>query len=394
MIQYAHAYEAALQVAQSLPAEETPLSGALGRVLAADILAPVAHPFFDQTAVDGYALRFGDLTAGQPLHVVDMIRAGDAGERALGAGECSRIFTGAPLPPGADTTVMQEHTERVGDRVHVRDAGLRLGGNVRRAGEQIQAGELALGAGTLLNAAAIGFLASLGVQTVTVVALPRVRILVTGDEFAADAEDFGRGKIFESNGQMLLAAFAAVGIAASFQTCRDDAATLAAMVGEAAADCDLLILTGGVSVGDFDFSRGALEANGFGVVFHEVAQKPGKPLLLCKRDNLVAFGLPGNPRAVLMCYYMYVLPLLQRMQGRPQVGLRRLSLPLAHDFRRKGDGKTHFVTGRIVDNAISLLEGQQSHMLQSLALADVIVVIDAAVNEAPAGTMMPCFLLS
>ncbi len=393
MLHYQDALAAVLKAAQAGPSELVSIGAALGRVLAEDVVAPVGHPFFDQTAVDGYALRFSDLEAGAPLLVVDMIRAGDAGERALGAGECSRIFTGGPLPPGADTTVMQEHTQRVGDQVQVLDTGLRLGGNVRRAGEQIQAGALALGKGGLLNPAAIGFLASLGIGTVCVVAQPRVSIIVTGDEFALDTQDFCRGKIFESNGQMLAAAFASQGVTVQFVTCGDDLAALQAMVATQAAQCDLLILTGGVSVGDYDFSRASLEGNAFDVIFHQVAQKPGKPLLFCQRRQQFAFGLPGNPRAVLMCFYLYVLPLLDLWYCKSQPGLRALALPLAHAYRRKSDGKTHFLTGRIIENQISLLEGQQSHMLQSFAEADVIVVIDAAIDAAEAGTLMPCFLL-
>jgi molybdopterin molybdotransferase len=393
MLHYQEALQKVLAAAPQLGIEELSLHAAGGRSLGADVIAPIDHPLFDQSAVDGYALRFDDLADGSPLLVADHIQAGDAGDRLLLPKTCSRIFTGAPVPPGADTVVMQELTTRAGDLVQVRDAGLRRGGNVRPAGEQIRAGDLGLPKGSQLNPAAIGFLASLGIQKVPVAPLPRVRIIVTGDEFAEDLQDLQRGKIYESNGQMLVAAFAKLGIAATYQTCKDHAETLSGMVAGAIDQCELLILTGGVSVGDYDFSRGALVTNGFEVVFHEVAQKPGKPLLFCQRAQQLAFGLPGNPRAVLMCYYLYVLPLLGHMLGTAQVALPRLQLPLAHDYRRKGDGKTHFVTGKLVGNAISLLDGQQSHMLQSLALADVIVVIGADVDAAVAGTNMDCFLL-
>jgi molybdopterin molybdotransferase len=393
LITYPEALRLTLQAASVAESEWRSIAQALGHVLAADVVAPIDHPLFDQTAVDGYALRFSDLQAGVPLRVVDMVRAGDTGEQALAVGECARIFTGAPLPPGADTAVMQELVERVGDQVQVRDAGLRLGGNVRYAGEQIRAGALALPQGTRLNAAAIGFLASLGIAKVEVFARPRVSIIVTGDEFADSVEDFRRGKIFESNGQMLVAAFAERGIEARFCTCQDDAEALKAMVDAKAAESDLLILTGGVSVGDYDFSRGALEANDFQVVFHQVAQKPGKPLLFCQRDKQLAFGLPGNPRAVMMCFCLYVLPLLDALEGAATLGLRRLRLPLAAAHKRKPDGKTHFVTGILDQGGILISNGQASHMLQSFAAADGIVVLPAEPAQFEAGEMMDVFLL-
>lgn len=393
MIDFQDARDRVMAAALPLPAETLATQDGLGRHLAADIRSPMDHPVFDQSAVDGYALRFEDIARYPALAVADTVRAGDAGERTLAPGECCRIFTGAPLPPGADTIVMQELVERTGDAVRSHDAGLRLGGNVRKAGEQLRAGELALAAGTRLDAAALGFLRSLGIREVTVARQPRVRIIVTGDEFAETEADFRRGRIYESNGLMLQAALAAMGIAATYQTCRDDPSALAQVVGEDAAAADLLLLTGGVSVGDYDFSRGALEANGFEAVFHNVAQKPGKPLLFCQRGGRLAFGFPGNPRASLVCFYLFALPLIQAMQGARQTGLRAMRLPLAADFSRKLDGKTHLVTAAWTGAGVRLLQGQQSHMLQSVAQADLIVVLPADRAEIAAGSPVDCFLL-
>lgn len=378
---------------QPLGTEKMDLQNALGRVLAADVLAPIDHPIFDQTAVDGYAFRFADWEMGNPLLVSDHIRAGDAGERVLGPRECSRIFTGAPLPPGADTTVMQELTDREGNLLQIRDAGLRLGGNVRRAGEQIRADALALSQGQRLNAGGIGFLASLGIKYVEVFQRPRVHIIVTGDEFAKTEAEFQRGKIYESNGQMLKAAFQSRGIPAEFTLCKDDPAVMAEMVKLKSADCDLLILTGGVSVGDFDFSRGALEANAFEVIYHQVAQKPGKPLLYCARNQQRAFGLPGNPRAVLMCFHLYVWPLLDLLEGQNSTGLPSLELPLATPYRRKPDGKVHFVTGKLTTQGLQIEGGQQSHMLQSFAEANLIVELPAGPESFAARDVVKCYWL-
>jgi molybdopterin molybdotransferase len=404
----------ALTLQNATPLTETKayLSGALNRVLARTVQAPINHPIFDQSAVDGYALRFADLQDHKSLTLTDQIKAGDEGSHPLVPGTCARIYTGAPLPPGADTIVMQEHTTRTGEQIQVHDPGLKQGGNVRRAGEQILAGETALEKGTRLTPAAIGFLASLGIQEVSVHLQPRVHIIVTGDEFAQGEADFRRGKIFESNGQMLVAALKSRGIEAQFTTCRDNPEALATMVRTHTSTCDLLIMTGGVSVGDFDFSRGALETNHFIPIYHQVAQKPGKPLLFCSRepkaeqtDDLplapcplpltrqAAFGLPGNPRAVLTCFYRYVLPYLDALEGITNPGLTAISLPLAETYRRKPDGKTHFVTGILQGSTVRILDGQQSHMLQTFAQAHCLVTLPPEPALFEKGTLLECMIL-
>lgn len=355
--------------------ESIALGEAYGRFLAAPILAPIDHPIFDQSAVDGYALRFSDLSAGNALVLESEVKAGDAGKTLVTEGKCARIFTGAPLPPGADTVVMQEFTQVNGQVISIFDSGLQQGGNVRRKAEQIEKGMPTLEIGQQLNPAAIGFLASLGVHSVTVFQKPKISIIVTGNEFAENEADLDAGKIYESNGQMLQAAFANLGIAVQFETCLDDLDALQNLVAQHFQTNDIVILTGGVSVGDYDFSRAALEANAFEVVFHKVNQKPGKPLLFAKKGQKLAFGLPGNPRAVMVCFYIYILPLLNQLMHSQAAGLRSMRLPIAHDFKRKADGKTHFLSANINEGGINLLGKQQSHMLQSLAVADVLVVL-------------------
>ncbi|MFN8395299.1 MAG: gephyrin-like molybdotransferase Glp [Bacteroidia bacterium] len=393
MITPAEAMALTLDSAPLMTSEEVPLDAALGRVLANDVASPIDHPLFDQTAVDGYCFRHADWIPGTPLRVAGQVRAGDSGDLQVMTGECIRIFTGAPLPMGTDTIVMQEHVVRDGDVIHIRDMGIREGANRRSAGEQIRSGERALAAGTRLNPAGIGFLASLGIQSVEVRHRPRVCVLVTGDEFAASQEDLQHGKIFESNGQMLLAALQAGGCEAEYATCPDNPEALTKMVTAAASAYEVLILTGGVSVGDFDFSRVALEGAGFEAVFHQVAQKPGKPLLLCRRGLQRAFGLPGNPRASMMCYLVYVLPLLDAMEGSSTRGLPTLRLPLGAAYRRKPDGKVHFISGNLQDMQAMPLSGQQSHMLQSLAEGNLIIQLPAEPDDFPAGFIVDCLLL-
>lgn len=393
LITPAEAMALVLDSAPLMASEEVSLDMALGRVLAADVASPVDHPLFDQTAVDGYCFSHGDWIPGTPLRVVGQVRAGDDGGIHVRPGECARIFTGAPLPAGTDTVVMQEHVLRDGDVLHLRDLGIREGANRRVAGEQIRAGERALAAGTRLNPAGIGFLASLGISQVEVRLRPRVCIVVTGDEFASTHEDLRHGKIFESNGQMLLAALQAGGCEAEYALCPDNSEAMTRLVTAAAAAYEVVILTGGVSVGDYDFSRVALEGAGFEAVFHHVAQKPGKPLLYCQRGQQRAFGLPGNPRAAMLCYLIYVLPLLDAMEGAATRGLPRLRLPLAQPYHRKPDGKVHYVSGQLDSMQAIPLTGQQSHMLQSLAEGNLILHLPADPAEFPAGFMVDCQFL-
>jgi molybdopterin molybdotransferase len=376
-----------------MPVQQLPLQAALGRILAEDIRSAIDHPSFDVSAVDGYALRFADLGT-QPLPInTAPIKAGDAGEQPLPPGACVRIFTGAPLPPGADTVVMQEHTEVTAAGVQIQDAHLRHHGNVRFRGEQIQAGQVAMAAGQHITPAAVGYLATLGVRTLRAFAPPRVAVLVTGDEFAENDGDLQRGRIYESNGQMLRAALSGLGCAVEVCQVQDDRAAMQASLRELALRCDVLIATGGVSVGDHDHTRPALEAEGFATLLHGIAQKPGKPMYFGMREGQAAFGLPGNPRAVLVCFYVYVLPYLQACMQAARPGLKRIVLPLLAPWHRKPDGKTHFVTCRLREAGCEILDDRGSHMLRSFVEADGLVALPPAPADFPAGSLVEVLLL-
>lgn len=371
--------------------ESIPLSQALHRILASNILSPIDHPVFDQTAVDGYAIQHADYLAGIPIRVVSEIQAGDSGQKEIKAGEAARIFTGAPIPPGADTVVMQEFVERDGNKIAVKDPGLKPGGNIRRRGEQIRKGDIALEAGHVINPGTIGFLASLGIREIKVAQTIRVSVMVTGNEFASSFGDLSAGKIYESNGQMLKSAFLELAISASFQTQKDDLAAMTEAVAELESQVDLLVVTGGVSVGDYDFTRAALEANDFEILFHKIAQKPGKPMLFARKGNKFAFGLPGNPRAVLVCYQQYVAPWLRASQGHPEPFPTAVRLPAANAFRRK-PGRAAFVAAKADARGVTLLEGQESHMLRSMALANCIAFLAKDRAEVRPGDVLEVYL--
>lgn len=396
-----------LSCAKPLPSNSLFPSLSLSHSLSHPLPSPIDHPTFDQSAVDGYALRYDDLSQNptnipgqppipipQPLPITPtQIRPGDPADQPLVPGTCVRIFTGAPLPPGADTVVMQEHTRTEDGHLHILDPRLVRHANVRFRGEQIRQGDIALQAGQVLDPAAIGYLATLGIETVQVHRKPRVAVLVTGNEFTAPGQPLQHGRIYESNGQMLQAALLPYAAHTDILHVAEDRTAMEAAIAAAADQYDLLIATGGVSVGDHDHTRPAFEAQGYTTIVHGVAQKPGKPMYFATRGTQAAFGLPGNPRAVLVCFYVYVLPFLQACMGQSEPGLRKLTLPLAQDWKRKPDGKTHFVTCRFRGQGCEIIDDRASHMLRSFVGADGLVALPPEPVDFPAGTLVEVLLL-
>ena len=343
------------------------------QTLAEDVIAPHNHPFFDQSAMDGYAARFEDLVSGQALRIASHLPAGSTTLPPVQQGQAARIFTGSAIPPGADTVIMQEHCRAENDLLVIERLPEKPGTHIRRCGEQIARGEIALSKGTLLNSSAIGFLASIGVQRVSVWKRPTAAIITTGSEFIRSGEELVPGKIFESNGIMLQTALREKGITSERHICEDDPEKLTALIRKLADKTDLLLLTGGVSVGDHDHTPTALSSAGFNIVFHKVNQKPGKPLLFATRNDCIAFGLPGNPRSVLMCYHVYVKAMLEQWSGQRQISWFKERLTLSEEISNPS-GKTVFITGKRSGQNVVPLRGQNSHMLQSFAEADTIIV--------------------
>lgn len=367
--------EAKQYLIQHLPlsqGEWIPLAEGLGRILQEEVLSPVDHPIFDQTAVDGYALHAEDLAIGSKVVVSQVIQAGHYSTQAVKKGHAARIFTGAPVPPDTAAVVMQEHVQVEKDGVQILDQHLRPGNNIRKSGEQIRRGMVALQKGEKLNASSLGFLASIGIEKVHVARIPKVDVLVTGNEFAQSLDEWEQGKIFESNGLMLSAALNGIGISAKSEAIRDDLETLTQRI--ASFDGDILLVTGGVSVGDFDFTRPALEQAGYEVVFHKVNQKPGKPLLFARKGHQYAFGLPGNPRSVMVGWHEYVRPFLLGFMGGEDIFPPSLRVPSIHPIRNK-PGKTTFLAARVEPGGVEVLDLQASHMLQSLSRAHCWVVL-------------------
>ncbi|HUV11139.1 MAG TPA: gephyrin-like molybdotransferase Glp [Acidimicrobiia bacterium] len=367
------------------------VSDALGLVLAEPVHAREAVPPFANTAMDGYAVRSADTTDAGPeaparLRVVGELPAGHAPEVAVGAGEAIRIMTGAPIPDGADAVVMVERTARVDgadDLVDVQVA-VEPGNHLRAAGGDLTVGQLVFDTGTILRAAHIGVLASVGAATVEVTRRPRVGVLSTGDELVplvpgAAPAALAPGQIRDSNRPMLLDLVREAGLeAVDLGVTRDDEDRIVAVLEDAFDRCDAVLTSGGVSVGDYDFVKAALDR--FGVLeWRQVAIKPAKPLAFGVVRGVPVFGLPGNPVSSLVSFEMFARPALLRMGGhiachRPEVAATALE-----DLRRRPDGKLHLdrVLVRWVDDGyvVDRTGDQASNVLSATALANGLALL-------------------
>ncbi len=360
---------------------EVPFGKAIQRFLSRDVLAPFDHPLFDNSAVDGYAFAFGEQK--RKWSVVGEIPAGEVIDRGLKADECVRIFTGAMLPDGADTVVMQEYVRHGNGMISHSDDRLRQGGNVRLKGEQFGKGDTVLAQGTWLGPEAIGLLMSVGISRIPVHSAPRIAVVVTGSEFTS-TEHPRQGHIFSSNDAMLVAALAGMDLQCTVFHAPDEDEALHRVFRSAITDHDVVITTGGVSVGDHDRVRFTLEDLGTRIVFHGVAQKPGKPMLFGRSDEKAVFGLPGNPRAVMVLFWEYVLPYLRALQGSSMPFLEREDLPITGPVDLKGD-RAEFRAALVRGGEVTLLRDEGSHMLASLVRANALVYLSQGTHEVRSG---------
>jgi molybdopterin molybdotransferase len=356
------------------PAVCIPLEKALGKVLADDVYAPVSIPAFEQSAMDGYAFAFAGWQQ-QPLRLNGEMAAGATASITITGGEAARIFTGAPLPVGADTVVMQEKVQVKGNQLIILDEELQAGSNVRPIGSEVPAKALALSKGSLLTPAAIGFLAGIGIAEVAVHAAPFITIILTGNELQAPGTPLQYGQVYESNSFTLRTALQQMQITGvSVLEVEDDLAKLQQTIADALAVSDLVLLTGGVSVGNYDYVAKALAANGVTSLFHKLKQKPGKPLYFGNKEKQLIFGLPGNPSSVLTCFYEYVYPCLRQLLGFEERMLPTVRLPLLNDYSKK-PGLTHFLKGYYDKTGVKVLQAQESYRMQSYAVCNCLIVL-------------------
>ena len=361
-----------------------------GHILSADVFGAHDIPAFRQSSMDGYAIRFEDKD--KELDLIGEMAAGTSHNLVLKAAQASRIFTGAPLPDGADTVVMQEKTIRNGNTVRFDDDKLVLGANVRQIGSEIGAGNLAMQKGDLLSPAALAFLAGIGIHQVEVYPMPKVALILTGNELQKPGTPLNFGQVYESNSYSLSAALHKEGInELEVLTAEDSLEKLTDILKSALKNNDVVLLTGGVSVGDYDFVLQASADCGVEQIFHKVKQKPGKPLFFGKQRDKVIFGLPGNPSSVLNCYYNYVVPAINKL-AKKENSIKEFSAELTHPYK-KPKGLTHFLKGNYKNGKATPLGAQESYRLSSFAQANCLIQLDEERDNYDAGEMVNVILI-
>jgi molybdopterin molybdotransferase len=397
VISVGEALASVLDATPVLGAERVVLADALGRVAAADVVSNRRVPNADNSAMDGYAVRAADVaTAGARLRVAAVEPAGTVVGGTLAPGTALKLFTGSVVPPGADTVVRVEDTEEADGTVTVRVA-IRPGANVRLAGEDIAPGAVVLARGTTIGPADVGVVASVGSATVLVHQRPQVAILSTGAELVEVDETPGPGQVVNSNAYALAAAVrVAGGVPVVLPIVRDRLDDIRRQLGEAAR-ADVVLSTGGVSVGDFDFVKEALDELRVERRFWRVAQKPGKPLTFGRLADCLFFGLPGNPVSALVCFYVYVWPALRRMQGHTRIHLPVLDATLAAS-QRKATNLTEFVRVRLEDGPHGLVataaSSQSSGVLSAMGAGAGLLIGRADLTELPAGERYPVIVVA
>lgn len=381
MIDIAQAWALIADAARPLGAEIRPLRDAVGRIAAEPIRSPLDLPGFDRSAMDGYAVRAADTAAGAPpLRLVGAVAAGEDAAVAVGPGEAVGITTGAALPAGADAVLRSEHAEAGEDGQLSALQPLAPGTSVRYRGEDVRSGDVLLEAGAPVTLGRLAVLASAGVAGVTVRRPAQVHLLTTGDELVPAGAPLGPGQIHDSNGPVLAELARRAGAEVTDHgAAPDDPAAIAAKVRAGLGAADVVLISGGVSVGEHDHVKDVVGAEGVRELFWRVRIKPGKPVFCGTHGETFVFGLPGNPLSVVVCFLAFVAPLLRVLHGGdPAAGMGLQPGRLAAGARA-ADGRTTFLTARLERAADGVLEAtpttrQGSHLTGALAEADGFVV--------------------
>ncbi len=400
-----NAQQCILESVNKLDIETVGLEQSLGRVLAEDVRANRDIPPYDVSAMDGYALCSADLAKiPATLKIVEDIKAGDMPSKQVGAGQCARIMTGAPMPRGADTVIRVEDTDVVSDGSVQINVKVKPGNDIRLQGEGMRNGDVVLAAGTEITPGVIGILATVKSKQMRVYRRPRVAILSTGDELEGMDDPVDPNKIPNSNSYALMAQLQALGIEPTLLgIARDDPAELAEYL-QRGLRFDVLLVSGGSSVGVHDYVRPTMEALGVRMKFWRVAMKPGHPLAFgvlqqngdgTPKDSFV-FGLPGNPVSSMVCFEEFVTPMLRSMMGHARLYRRTLTARLTHDVKHQA-GRTEFVRVTLAKDGsgyVATSTGSQgSGMLLSMARADGLLVVPADSTGLIAGEQVTVQLL-
>ena len=395
MISVGDALRCVLDATPRLATERLSLVDGCGRVAAEAVASARAVPNAANSAMDGYALRHADAAAGARLRVVGVIPAGTVRTEPVVPGTAVKIFTGSAVPPGADAVVKVEDTEEQGGVVTVHVA-VPPGSNIRNAGEDVAPGQVVLAPGAVIGPADVGVLASVGRSTVVVHRRPRVTILSTGSELVEVDDPIGPGQVVNSNAYALAAAVReAGGDPIVLPIVRDDPAAVRAGIAQAMLG-DVVLSSGGVSVGDFDFVKEALDEVRVERLFWKVAQKPGKPLTFGRLGERLFFGLPGNPVSALVCFYVYVRPALRKLSGHVRLHLPVVEATLAVATRKAAE-LTEFIRVRLADGpdgpVATPASSQSSGVLTGLGAGAALLVGPAAERQLLAGGRYPVLVV-
>ena len=369
-----------------------PLSQTAELILAEDIYATTDIPAFPQSSMDGYAFSFEGWKKHKRLKIAGEVAAGSNETFTLTPANAVRIFTGAAVPAGADTVIMQEKIQVENGELKIEDETIEQGNSVRLKGSEIKGGELALGKESVLSPAAIGFLAGIGMAEVKVYPNPSITIIITGNELQQPGQPLLHGQVYESNSFTLIAGLQQLHINdTKILYATDKPEVVTGTLRKALEQTDVVLLTGGISVGDYDFVLQSATECGVEKLFHKIKQRPGKPLYFGKKESKLVFGLPGNPSSVLTCFYQYVVPALEKLSKR-KIGLQILQVPLERSFR-KTVGLTHFLKGFYNGKTVAPLDAQESYRLSSFAKANCLIQVDEDTTTLKEGELVDVYLL-
>lgn len=395
LISVDEARQITLDAVRPLGTEDVDLGASVGRILAVDIVSREDVPPFDNSAMDGYAIRSADVSGGSTtLQVVGEIPCGVTPGRVLESGECMRIMTGAQIPHGCDAVIQQELVRRSADELTI-DAPVRAGANIRMSGSNIRNGDTVVPGGTTITPGTIGMLATLGYSRVTVSKRPRVAVFSSGDELVAVNEVPGPSQIRNSNGPALAAQVRASGGAvASERVLRDNVDSIRSEIRTAleSKSVDVIVVSGGASVGDYDLVRQELESMGMRVPFWKIRQRPGKPMAFGLLDAIPIFMLPGNPVSASICFQQYVRPFLLRMSGSstpaPHLVAARFRGSLEKHAKLHYFARGHAFVDDTATVVVQVAGKQGSHVSQSLLEANCLIHLPEKTESPEDGSLV------
>lgn len=370
-----------------LRTESRTLDECLNFSLSEDITAPFDMPSFNNSAMDGYAL----CGIFEEYKIVGEVAAGDVVQQELNEGEAARIFTGAKVPDNTTAVMMQEKTKVSGNKLFLEQEP-KKGQSIRKKGEELKKGQVVFETGYTITPAGIGMIGSLGMDKVEVFKKPIINLITTGNELVKPGKPKQEGQIYESNSYALAAACETYRFPCQDKMqIEDNFEAIKFGIKKSLKTADVLILSGGISVGDYDFVKQALEENGVDEQFYKVFQKPGKPLYFGRKEDKFVFALPGNPASSLSCFYVYILPLLFQLSGSEKSGLERNTFPVSHDYENSSD-RPSFLKAKVKNGKVEILNGQGSSMILYMALGNALVFLDAK-TFVKTGDLVECLLI-